>query len=111
MDTSSKYVSTYKYRNDNGAGYGNKNLIGTSTVGAPVEQDMSENYEESSTSSSMIQGFDSRSSCSVKSSTRDGKFHESSQIRHTGRLLVLSFFSWFLTSCICICHVFMQGNP
>ncbi|KAG2548516.1 WD repeat-containing protein 91 homolog [Panicum virgatum] len=70
-------------RNDNGAGYGNKNLIGTSTVGAPVEQDMSENYEESSTSSSMIQGFDSRSSCSVKSSTRDGKFHESSQIRHT----------------------------
>jgi len=70
-------------RNDNGAGYGNKNLIGTSTVGAPLEQDMSENYEESSTSSSMIQGFDSRSSCSVKSSTRDGKFHESSQIRHT----------------------------
>jgi len=79
-------------RNDNGAGYGNKNLIGTSTVGAPLEQDMSENYEESSTSSSMIQGFDSRSSCSVKSSTRDGKFHESSQIRHTGRLLVLPFF-------------------
>ena len=93
MDTSSKYVSTYKYRNYNGAGYGNKNLISTSTAGAPLEQELSENYEESSTSSSMIQGFDSRSSCSVKYSTRDGKFHESSEIRHTGRLLVLPFLS------------------
>ncbi|KAG2537569.1 WD repeat-containing protein 91-like [Panicum virgatum] len=70
-------------RNYNGAGYGNKNLISTSTAGAPLEQELSENYEESSISSSMIQGFDSRSSCSVKYSTRDGKFHESSEIRHT----------------------------
>nr|ACN26167.1 unknown [Zea mays] len=44
---------------------------------------MSENYEESSASSSMIQGFDSRSSSSVKSYTRGGKFHESSEINHT----------------------------
>ncbi|KAF8672757.1 hypothetical protein HU200_049454 [Digitaria exilis] len=65
-------------RNYNGAGYGSKNLVGTSTASAPPKQEMSENYEESSVSSSRIQGFDSRSS-----STRSGKLHESSEIRHT----------------------------
>ncbi|OEL35792.1 hypothetical protein BAE44_0003190 [Dichanthelium oligosanthes] len=70
-------------RSYNGAGYGNKNLVGTSTAGAPLEQEMSENYEESSASSSMIQGVESQSSCSVKYSTRGGKFHESSEISHT----------------------------
>ncbi|AQK65127.1 WD repeat-containing protein 91-like protein [Zea mays] len=69
-------------RNYNSGGYGNKNVVGTSTAGSPHEE-MSENYEESSASSSMIQGFDSRSSSSVKSYTRGGKFHESSEINHT----------------------------
>ncbi|CAD6212857.1 unnamed protein product [Miscanthus lutarioriparius] len=69
-------------RNYNSVGYGNKNVIGTSTAGSPHEE-ISENYEESSASSSMIQGFDSRSSSSVKSYTRGGKFHESSEISHT----------------------------
>ncbi|CAN6304887.1 unnamed protein product [Urochloa humidicola] len=70
-------------RSCNGSGYGNKKLVGTSTAGVPLEQEMSENYEESSSSSSMIQGIDSRSSCSVKSSKRGGKFHETSEISHT----------------------------
>ncbi|XP_066373956.1 uncharacterized protein [Miscanthus floridulus] len=69
-------------RNYNSVGYGNKNVVGTSTAGSPHEE-ISENYEESSASSSMIQGFDSRSSSSVKSYTRGGKFHESSEISHT----------------------------
>ncbi|XP_066381522.1 uncharacterized protein [Miscanthus floridulus] len=69
-------------RNYNSVGYGNKNVVGTSTAGSPHEE-ISENYEESSPSSSMIQGFDSRSSSSVKSYTRGGKFHESSEISHT----------------------------
>lgn len=86
MHASSKYVSIYEHRNYNGAGYGSKNLVGTSTASAPPKQEMSENYEESSVSSSRIQGFDSRSS-----STRSGKLHESSEIRHTGNT-----FSFFL---------------
>ncbi|CAD6205320.1 unnamed protein product [Miscanthus lutarioriparius] len=69
-------------RNYNSAGYGNKNVVGTSRAGSPHEE-ISENYEESSASSSMIQGFDSRSSSSVRSYTRGGKFHESSEISHT----------------------------
>jgi hypothetical protein len=92
MHASSKHVSTYKCRNYNSAGYGNKNVVGTSTAGSPHEE-ISENYEESSASSSMIQGFDSRSSSSVKSFTRGGKFHESSEISHTGWYLL---FSWLL---------------
>uniref|UniRef100_K3Z795 Uncharacterized protein n=1 Tax=Setaria italica TaxID=4555 RepID=K3Z795_SETIT len=70
-------------RNSSGAGYGNKNLVGTSTAGFLLEQEMSENYEESSASGNVIQGFDSRSSSSVKSSSRGGKLHESSEIIHT----------------------------
>lgn len=85
LHTSSNYVSTYKYRNSNGVGYRNKNLDGASTAGFLIEQEMSENYEESSASGSVIQGFDSQSSSSVKSS-RGGKLHESSEIIHTGRV-------------------------
>lgn len=70
-------------RNCKSAGYRNKNAVGTSTTGSPVEQEISENYEDSSHSSGMIQGIGSRSSSSMKSSTRGGKFHDSSEISHT----------------------------
>lgn len=64
-------------------GFGNKNLVKTNADDSSLEgQDMSRGYEESSASSSIVQGFDSQSSSSVKSSTRDGKFHESSQMTH-----------------------------
>lgn len=93
---------TYKCRNYNSVVYGNKNVVGTSTGGSPREE-MSENYEESSASSSMIQGFDSRSSNSMKSYTRGGNFHESSEISHTGWCLL------FHGYCISVYHMFVQG--
>ncbi|XP_062205461.1 uncharacterized protein LOC133907432 [Phragmites australis] len=75
-------------RNHNGADSGNE--VSTGAAGPPLEgQERSEVYEEPSASSSIVHGFGSWSSSSVKSSTRDGKFQESSQISHSENAQVL----------------------
>ncbi|KAJ1295220.1 hypothetical protein BS78_01G207600 [Paspalum vaginatum] len=62
-------------RSCNSAGYENNNVVGSSKAGSPLEQEMP---VESSASSSMIQ-----SSSSMKSLTRRGKVHASSEITNT----------------------------
>ncbi|KAL6641069.1 hypothetical protein ACP70R_019250 [Stipagrostis hirtigluma subsp. patula] len=71
-------------RNHNGAPSAHNGLVSTGTTSSLLKgEDRSEIYEESSTSSSIAQGFDSQSSSSVKSSTRGAEFHRSSQISHS----------------------------
>lgn len=68
-------------RNSTGVDLGNMNVPNTSAADSSLEgQDMPGVFEESSASRSAAQGFDSQSSSSVKSSTRDEKLHKSFQI-------------------------------
>ncbi|KAL6883249.1 hypothetical protein ACP4OV_010663 [Aristida adscensionis] len=61
-------------RNCNGAHSGNKSLVSTGTASSPLEgEERSEIYEESLASSSIVQGFDSQSSNSVKSLARENE--------------------------------------
>uniref|UniRef100_A0A0E0PKA8 Anaphase-promoting complex subunit 4-like WD40 domain-containing protein n=1 Tax=Oryza rufipogon TaxID=4529 RepID=A0A0E0PKA8_ORYRU len=68
-------------RNSTGVDLGNMNVPNTGAADSSLEgQDMPGVFEESSASRSAAQGFDSQSSSSVKSSTRDEKLHKSFQI-------------------------------
>lgn len=88
------YVSIDKYRNSTGVDLGNMNVPNTSAADSSLEgQDMPGVFEESSASRSAAQGFDSQSSSSVKSSTRDEKLHKSFQISNAGYVLVLYSFN------------------
>uniref|UniRef100_A0A0E0DPL8 Anaphase-promoting complex subunit 4-like WD40 domain-containing protein n=1 Tax=Oryza meridionalis TaxID=40149 RepID=A0A0E0DPL8_9ORYZ len=68
-------------RNNTGVDLGNMNVPNTSAADSSLEgQDMPGVFEESAASRSAAQVFDSQSSSSVKSSTRDEKLHKSFQI-------------------------------
>ncbi|XP_003574046.2 WD repeat-containing protein 91 homolog [Brachypodium distachyon] len=71
-------------RNGNNIDFGKKNLTKASTAGSSLAgQDMPGVYEESSTLSTAVLGLESQSSSSAKSSSRDGKLRESSQLSHS----------------------------
>ncbi|KAF0900615.1 hypothetical protein E2562_033132 [Oryza meyeriana var. granulata] len=77
-------------RNGNGVDLGNMNVSNTSAADSSLEgQDMPGVCEESSASGSTAQGFDSQSSSSAKSSTRDMKLHKSSQISNAENKQIL----------------------
>jgi hypothetical protein len=88
---SSEYFSTDKYRKDSSVDFGHKNLLKTTTAGSsPEGHNISGVYEESSTSSRTVQGLDSQTSSSAKSSTRDGELHGSSSMSNAGWCFLLA---------------------
>jgi hypothetical protein len=67
----SKYFWPYKYRNNHGADSGDNGLVNAGTAGSTREgQELSEICQEPTTSSGLIQGFESQPSSSAKSNAR-----------------------------------------